>query len=76
MNPALATMLAADGALTATILHNVRVELNTVQVETAERLGGRFSPTQDAKVALRGVERLAVALEALAMLIEVKNDAS
>lgn len=71
---AVARLLAQDAAaLEATILKNVRRELHEVHAQTVGRLEGRYSPTADAKAALRAVERLAVALEAMLMIMEARH---
>lgn len=59
-------------AMVRVVLNNVRRELHAVHRATAERRQGRFSPPTDGKVALEGVERLAVAVEALAEIVERK----
>lgn len=49
-----------------TILRNVRREMNAVRLEVAERLAGRYCPPTDLRLALRSLERIAVAVEGLA----------
>lgn len=54
----------------ATILRNVRAEVDAVQRETRGRLQGKT----DIRVALEGVSRLAAAVEALAMILAHTED--